>query len=308
MRQHQELAFRVAYTILGSAADAEDAAQEGFVRAYHALGRFRAGAPFRPWLVTIVANAARNRRTAAARHPTLELTDVVERPADERTMSPETLALSEEQRRELLAAVNELRADDRRVIACRYFLDLSEAETADALGCARGTVKSRLSGHWAGCGCSWRQAVISPRGGAMAEARPPLAAMTDAELEQALRGLGQRLAYPSTPDLTAGVRTRLEAKAPEPVPFISRRRVLWLAAAALLVAIASTLALLPGVRTAIADRLGLRGVGIQWVEEVPAPPPSPVGARLTLGRLVTLDEARAAVDFPVHVPALTGIR
>jgi RNA polymerase sigma-70 factor (ECF subfamily) len=55
------------------------------------------------------------------------------------------VALSEEQRRELLAAVNTLRDDDRQVIACRYFLDLSEAETADALGCARGTVKSRLS-------------------------------------------------------------------------------------------------------------------------------------------------------------------
>jgi RNA polymerase sigma-70 factor (ECF subfamily) len=145
VRRYQELAFRVAYTILGTAVDAEDAAQEGFVRAYRALGRFRAGAPFRPWLVTIVANASRNRRVAAARHTTLELTAALERPADERATSPEMVALSEEQRRELLAAVNTLRDDDRQVIACRYFLDLSEAETADALGCARGTVKSRLS-------------------------------------------------------------------------------------------------------------------------------------------------------------------
>jgi RNA polymerase sigma-70 factor (ECF subfamily) len=55
------------------------------------------------------------------------------------------VALVTEQRRELLGAVSALRDDDQRVIAYRYFLDLSEAEMADLLGCARGTVKSRLS-------------------------------------------------------------------------------------------------------------------------------------------------------------------
>jgi RNA polymerase sigma factor (sigma-70 family) len=145
VRRFQELAFRTAYTITGSAEEAADAAQEGFVRAYHALGRFRPGAPFRPWLLTIVANAARTRRAATARHPTLALTAAAERPSDDSARSPEVAALAAEQRRELLAAVNGLRADDQRVIACRYFLELSEAETAGVLGCARGTVKSRLS-------------------------------------------------------------------------------------------------------------------------------------------------------------------
>jgi RNA polymerase sigma-70 factor (ECF subfamily) len=46
---------------------------------------------------------------------------------------------------ELLAAVNELREEERLVVACRFFLDLSEAETADTLGIRKGTVKSRLS-------------------------------------------------------------------------------------------------------------------------------------------------------------------
>jgi RNA polymerase sigma factor (sigma-70 family) len=50
-----------------------------------------------------------------------------------------------EQRRRLLDAVEALREDDRLVISCRYFLELSEEETAAALGIARGTVKSRLS-------------------------------------------------------------------------------------------------------------------------------------------------------------------
>ena len=145
VRRYQEVAFRLAYVITGSAAEAEDAAQDGFLRAYYALGRFRPGASFRPWLLTIVANAARNRRTAVARRPTLALSTVLDRSSDAAAPSPEAAALAEEQRQEVLAAFNVLREDDRHVIACRYFLDLSEAETAAALGCARGTVKSRLS-------------------------------------------------------------------------------------------------------------------------------------------------------------------
>jgi RNA polymerase sigma factor (sigma-70 family) len=145
VRRYQDLAFRVAYVIVGSVDEAEDAAQEAFVRAYNALGRFRGGSPVRPWLLTIVANTARTRRAVNMRHPTLALSAAAERPADDAVQSPEAAAIAAEQRRELLGAVQSLRDDDRRVITCRYFLDLSEAETADVLGCARGTVKSRLS-------------------------------------------------------------------------------------------------------------------------------------------------------------------
>jgi RNA polymerase sigma factor (sigma-70 family) len=145
VRRYQAVAFRVAYTIVGSAEDAEDATQEGFVRAYRAIHRFRAGAPLRPWLLTIITNAARSHRTAAVRRPALELdwSAVVAR-ADS-APAPEAAALSREQQRELLAAVDALRDDDRQVIISRYFLGLSETETAAVLGCAQGTVKSRLS-------------------------------------------------------------------------------------------------------------------------------------------------------------------
>src|ERR671929_1291557 len=73
VRTHQGLAFRTAYLLAGNAADAEEAAQDGFVKAYRALGRFRSEAPFRPWLLRIVANEARNRRRAAGRRSRLEL-------------------------------------------------------------------------------------------------------------------------------------------------------------------------------------------------------------------------------------------
>jgi RNA polymerase sigma-70 factor (ECF subfamily) len=66
-------------------------------------------------------------------------------PSGEAAPSPEAAILSSEQREELLAAVNTLREEDRLVITCRYFLELSEEETAATLGWRRGTVKSRLS-------------------------------------------------------------------------------------------------------------------------------------------------------------------
>ena len=142
---HQAAAFRVAYVLTRSAVDAEDAAQEGFVKAWSALHRFRTGAPFRPWILQIVANEARNRRRAAGRRAHLTLRTVAATPSGEAAPSPEATAINTEQREQLLAAVNELREEDRLVIGCRYFLELSEEETAAALGWRRGTVKSRLS-------------------------------------------------------------------------------------------------------------------------------------------------------------------
>jgi RNA polymerase sigma factor (sigma-70 family) len=146
VREHEEIAFRIAYVICGNAADAEDAAQEGFVKAYRALGRFRAGEPVRPWLLAIVANEARNRRRAAGRRTALALRAAGEgRSFGEAAPSPEAALLAGERRAALLAAMARLSERDRTVIACRYLLELSEAETAAALDVRPGTVKSRLS-------------------------------------------------------------------------------------------------------------------------------------------------------------------
>jgi len=65
--------------------------------------------------------------------------------------------------------------------------------------------------------------------------------------------------------------------------------------------------LFPEARNAIADRLGLQGVLIRWVDEVPSPEPSQIGAPLLLGRPVTLEQAQEAVDFPVRVPTAAGL-
>jgi RNA polymerase sigma factor (sigma-70 family) len=145
VERYQDLAYRAAYLVTGSAADAEDAAQEGFVKAYYALGRFRAGAPFRPWLLAIVANEARNRRRSARRQESLAVWVAEGGASGQAGPSPEVAALATARRAALLAVVNRLPEPDREVLACRYFLELSETETASALGCRLGTVKSRTA-------------------------------------------------------------------------------------------------------------------------------------------------------------------
>ena len=145
MRRYEGLAFRVAYLVCGDADEARDAAQEGFLRAWHALSRFRPGAEPRPWLMQIVANAARNRRRGSTRRSNLALRVAQDRPSEGAAPSPEAAVLADERRRDLLAALNRLRDEDRLVIALRWFADLGEAEMAAALGVARGTVKLRLS-------------------------------------------------------------------------------------------------------------------------------------------------------------------
>ena len=78
---YQGIAFRIAYVIARNAGDAEDATQDGFVKAWRALGRFRTGAPFRPWLLRIVANEARNRRRSAGRRAGLALRAATSEPS-----------------------------------------------------------------------------------------------------------------------------------------------------------------------------------------------------------------------------------
>ena len=142
---HQGIAFRTAYVIAGNAADAEEATQDGFVKAWRALGRFREGAPFRPWLLQIVANEARNRRRSAGRRAHLALRAATQEPSGGAAPSPEGSLLSSETREALLAAVNELPEDQRTVVVLRFFVGLSEAEVAETLNVPAGTVKSRTA-------------------------------------------------------------------------------------------------------------------------------------------------------------------
>jgi RNA polymerase sigma factor (sigma-70 family) len=134
-------AHRAAY-FFGAGAEAHDVVQDSFVKAYRALSRFRSGAEFRPWLLRIVANETKNAVRGRRRRGELARRALVMSPP---TPDPEAAAAADESRRELLDAVRGLPERERSVVVCRFFLELSEAETAQILEVPRGTVKSRCS-------------------------------------------------------------------------------------------------------------------------------------------------------------------
>src|SRR5437879_1216755 len=94
VQRYQQVAFRTAYVITGTAADAEDAAQEGFVKAYRALDRFRPGAEWRPWLLRIVANEARTRARSSGRRHYLALRLIEGLPTGGPALTPSRVALT----------------------------------------------------------------------------------------------------------------------------------------------------------------------------------------------------------------------
>lgn len=145
VRAHEEHVFRLAYLVLRDGPAAQDAAQETFVRAYLALARFDETRPLRPWLTRIAVNQARNRRRARARYRR-HLDRLLGRASPAPALPhPGEQRLQAEWRAERLAeAVRRLGEKAQEVIYLRYFLNMPEAEMAEALAVPAGTVKSRL--------------------------------------------------------------------------------------------------------------------------------------------------------------------
>jgi RNA polymerase sigma-70 factor (ECF subfamily) len=147
VREHQEAVFRLAYLLLGDPGDAEDVAQETFIRAFKALDRFDTSRPMRPWLLRIAANLAHNQRRSIGRHlAALQRLVRAEPPTlgSPANIRAETEDMRKEEAQELWQAIRRLDRTDQEIIYLRYFLELSSAETAEALDIAPGTVKSRL--------------------------------------------------------------------------------------------------------------------------------------------------------------------
>jgi RNA polymerase sigma-70 factor (ECF subfamily) len=142
--QQQEAVFRLAYLLLGDTDEAQDVAQEVFIRAFHALHRFDQTRPLRPWLLRITSNLAYNRRRSLGRYWA-----ALQRffwAAAEPPLAPSAEAeLPAAEAHTLWQAVQRLNQADQEIIYLRYFLELSVAETAAAAHIAPGTVKSRLN-------------------------------------------------------------------------------------------------------------------------------------------------------------------
>jgi len=149
--KYQHKVVKLVMRYLRNPADAEDVAQEAFVKAYRALPQFRGDSAFYTWLYRIAINTAKNALAARERNPvsyeldlqgTDDSSDVVGRLKDPET--PEGLALTEEIRDTVNHAIGELPEDLRTAIVLRELEGMSYEEIAASMDCPVGTVRSRI--------------------------------------------------------------------------------------------------------------------------------------------------------------------
>jgi RNA polymerase sigma-70 factor (ECF subfamily) len=146
VRAFQRPVYRLAYGLTRNAADADDLAQETFVRAYQALDRFRAGEPLYPWLARIVTNLAFSLFRTRRRRPETSIEPMVEAGAQWGVDDdPADHAARGERERRVQAAFEKLTQEHQVVLALRAVQDLSYEEIAATLRVPPGTVMSRLS-------------------------------------------------------------------------------------------------------------------------------------------------------------------
>lgn len=131
-----------------------------------------------------------------------------------------------------------------------------------------------------------------------------------AALEDALRAIGHRVEYPPVPDLWPAIEHQLQVEPLADRPRLRPRELSWPAfsrvmvtAVLIVLVMVGALVLIPGLRQAVAERFGLTGVTLQFWEEAPNVPVSPVGGALGLGQPVSLAEAVDAADFPLQAPS-----
>ena len=146
VRRYQRAVYRVAYALTRNASDADDPAQQTFVRAYQALGRFRVGEPLYPWLSRIAVNLTYSLFRRRRRRPETSIEPLVEAGRQwAATDDPEAEAAERERTSHLEQAFSGLKPEHQSILVLRAVQDLSYEEIAQALDVPLGTVMSRLS-------------------------------------------------------------------------------------------------------------------------------------------------------------------
>jgi len=140
IRQHQRMIHSLTYRMTGSLADAEDLAQETFLRAYEQIGTFRGTAKFSTWLYRIAVNICLNWRQSEKRRFQLHA-----RAAEEfSTQHAPAGNATEDKSSDVQAALLKLPAKQRATIVLTIYDGLNHAEAAHVLGCSETTVSWRI--------------------------------------------------------------------------------------------------------------------------------------------------------------------
>jgi len=150
VRRYQHKVVKLVLRYVRDPAEAEDIAQEAFIKAYRALPRFRGDSAFYTWLYRIAINTAKNLLAARGRSPVSY--DIDQDSEDGSGMesymkdmaTPEALAMTDEIRSTVNHAIDQLPEDLRTAIVLRELEGLSYDEIAQAMSCPVGTVRSRI--------------------------------------------------------------------------------------------------------------------------------------------------------------------
>jgi RNA polymerase sigma-70 factor (ECF subfamily) len=147
VEQHRAMVYRVAYQFAGNHHDAEDIAQDVFIKVYRSLSRFRQDSQFTSWIYRIAMNACidhRRRQSPAGTAPFGEEAEQQLEKTPEERPGPEIAAYAGELGAVLEAAIGRLPQGQRIVFIMRHYEGLKLGEIASALGLAEGTVKRQL--------------------------------------------------------------------------------------------------------------------------------------------------------------------
>src|SRR6476659_1355420 len=147
VEEHRSMVYRVAFQFAGNHHDAEDIAQDVFIKVYRSLDRFRRDAQFTSWVYRIVMNACidhRRRQSPSGAAPFGEEAEIKMNNTAEEAPDPEATAYAGEIGSVLEAEVNRLPKGQRVVFVMRHHQGLKLTEIAQALGLAEGTVKRQL--------------------------------------------------------------------------------------------------------------------------------------------------------------------
>jgi RNA polymerase sigma-70 factor (ECF subfamily) len=140
---YQRPVYNLCYRMLGNAGDAEDAAQETFIRAYKAINRYDISRKFSSWLLTIASNYCidhhRRRKLPTFSYDSLPVPDI-----PDKQPGMETQIVLDERQEMVMELLEELNPKDRSAIILRYWYDYSYEEIARSLSLSVSAVKSRL--------------------------------------------------------------------------------------------------------------------------------------------------------------------
>jgi RNA polymerase sigma-70 factor (ECF subfamily) len=158
---YQKPVYNLCYRMLGNAGDAEDAAQETFIRAYKALRRYDPSRKFSTWLLTIASNYCidqhRKRKLPTFSYDSYENPDI-----PEKSKGMEALMMQEEYQQQISSLLDELKPKDRSAVVMRYWYDYSYEEISEALSLSVSAVKSRLHRARQTLADAWLQAQQEP--------------------------------------------------------------------------------------------------------------------------------------------------